>query len=84
MALSLCPLRSRQLIVCNPTPRNTPERLSEPIRVLTLSLVEPEDLLVLPLPYRIIRSARDLRRNAPAVRGIGVIVYLLSEEMDFV
>jgi hypothetical protein len=41
VALSLCPLLSRQLIVCNPTPRNTPERLREPIFVLTLSLVEP-------------------------------------------
>jgi len=47
VALSLCPLLSRQLIVCNPTPRNTPERLSEPILLLSLSLVEPESLLVL-------------------------------------
>jgi hypothetical protein len=33
---------------------------------------------------REIFTPRDLRRNAPAVRGIGVIVYLLSEEMDSV
>src|SRR5215216_2670228 len=39
VALSPRPLLSRQLIVGKPTPRHTPKRLSEPILVLTLSLV---------------------------------------------
>jgi hypothetical protein len=43
---------TRRLIIRKPTPRHTPERLSEPIHILTVSLVEPESLLVLPLSYR--------------------------------
>src|SRR5215208_4255322 len=39
VALSPRPLLSRQLIVGKPTPRHAPERLSEPVLVLTLSLV---------------------------------------------
>jgi hypothetical protein len=59
VALSLCPLLSRQLIVCNPTPRYTPERLSEPIRVLTLSLVGPGSLLVLKPPSLLLAGGSE-------------------------
>jgi hypothetical protein len=47
VALSPYPLLSRQLIVGNPPPRHTAESPCEPFRILALSLVEAESLLVL-------------------------------------
>lgn len=41
---------ARKLVVSNRTPRHASKRLSEPVMVLTISLVEPENLLVLEPP----------------------------------
>src|SRR5215210_7767119 len=51
----------------NSTPRHAPKRLGEPIRVLALSLVESESLLV-QVSEKVVRLDRHIRSVYPALQ----------------